>query len=103
MKSIEQSYMGGSEITASTSLGSYERVRVTRKITALSRGMYRLGKTRLKSGDLFGLYPAEATLEHTPWAIYVYPNIKPLPGFKLKAHRPIGDSLSRRPLWNDPS
>ena len=102
-KAAEQSYLGGAEISASTSLGSYERVRVTRKVTALSRGMYRLGKTRLRSGDLFGLYPADATLDHTPWAIYVYPTIKPLPGFQLTAHRPIGDSLSRDHLWNDPS
>ncbi|MEE8045571.1 MAG: DUF58 domain-containing protein [Dehalococcoidia bacterium] len=102
-KAAEQAYLGGAELQASTSLGAYERVRVTRKITALSRGMYRLGKTRLRSGDLFGLYPAEATLDHTPWAIYVYPTIKAVPGFTLPAKRPIGDSLSRDRLWNDPS
>jgi uncharacterized protein (DUF58 family) len=102
-KTIEQSYLGGAEMTASTSLGAYERVKVKRKLTALSRGMYRLGKTRLRSGDLFGLYPAEAILEHTPWAIYVYPSIKAIPGFSLPARRPIGDSLSRDRLWYDPS
>jgi uncharacterized protein (DUF58 family) len=102
-KAVEQAYLGGAEITASTSLGAYERVKVKRKLTALSRGMYRLGKTRLRSGDLFGLYPSEATLDHTPWAIYVYPKIKAIPGFSLAAHRPIGDSLSKIRLWDDPS
>ncbi len=99
----EQAYLGGADMNVSTSLGSYERVRVKRKLTALSRGMYRLGNTKLRSGDLFGLYPAEATLEHTPWAIFVYPVIKPMPGFSLPARRPIGDSLSRIRLWDDPS
>jgi len=80
-KAIEQAYLGGAEIKASTSLGGYERVKVKRKVTALARGSYRLGKTRLRSGDLFGLYPAEAALDHTPWSIYVYPTIKKLPGF----------------------
>jgi len=102
-KANEQAYLGGAEIKASTSLGGYERVTVRRKITALSRGTYRLGKTRLRSGDLFGLYPAEATLEHTPWSIYVYPTIKAVPGFSLPARRPIGDSVSRDRLWDDPS
>jgi len=102
-KAVEQAYLGGAEITASTSLGGYERVRVKRKLTALSRGLYRLGKTRLRSGDLFGLYPAEATLEHTPWSLFVYPTIKALPGFSLTARRPIGDSVSRQRLWDDPS
>jgi uncharacterized protein (DUF58 family) len=100
---VEQMYLGGAEMSASTSLGSYERVTIRRKLTALARGKYRLGKTRLRSGDLFGLYPSDATLDHTDWAIYVYPQIKPLPGFSLPARRPIGDSLSRIRLWDDPS
>ena len=102
-KLAEQAYLGGAEIKVSTSLGAYERVKIKRKIKALSRGVYRLGNCRLRGGDLFGLYPAEASLEHTPWSIFVYPDIKPLPGFTLPARRPIGDSLSRQPLWNDPS
>jgi len=102
-KAVEQSYLGGAEMSVSTSLGSYERVKVKRKLTALHRGMYRLGKTRLRSGDLFGLYPAVAKLDHTPWVIYVYPTIKNIPGFALPARRPIGDSLSRERLWDDPS
>lgn len=102
-KAVEQAYLGGAEMQASTSLGGYERVKVKRKLTALSRGTYRLGKTRLRSGDLFGLYPSEATLEHTPWSIYVYPTIKAIPGFSLPARRPIGDSVSRDRLWDDPS
>lgn len=102
-KAVEQAYLGGAEIKASTSLGGYERVKIRKKLTALARGSYRLGKTRLRSGDLFGLYPSEATLEHTPWTLYVYPTIKAIPGFTLPARRPIGDSMSRDRLWDDPS
>ncbi|MDG0867748.1 DUF58 domain-containing protein [Candidatus Lucifugimonas marina] len=102
-RAIEQAYLGGAEIQASTSLGGYERIKIKRKLTALSRGTYRLGKTRLRSGDLFGLYPSDAMLDHTPWSIYVYPTIKALPGFTLPARRPIGDSMSRDRLWDDPS
>ncbi len=102
-KFIEQSYLGGAEIKVSTSLGAYERVRIKRRLKALSRGVYKLGKARLRSGDLFGLYPAEGSLGHAPWSIFVYPNIKVLPGFSLPARRPIGDSLSRQRLWDDPS
>ena len=102
-KAVEQAYLGGAEIKVSTSLGGYERVKIKKKLTALSRGSYRLGKTRLRSGDLFGLYPSEATLNHTPWTLYVYPTIKAIPGFSLPARRPIGDSKSRDRLWDDPS
>jgi uncharacterized protein (DUF58 family) len=100
---VEQAYLGGAEMNVSTSLGAYERIRIKRKLKAMSRGTYKLGKTKLRSGDLFGLYPAEASLEYTPWSIYVYPNIKALPGFSLPARRPIGDSLSRKRSWDDPS
>ena len=102
-RAVEQAYLGGAELQASTSLGGYERIKVKRKLTALARGTYRLGKTRLRSGDLFGLYPSDAMLEHTPWSIYVYPTIKALPGFTLPARRPIGDSMSRDRSWDDPS
>ena len=102
-KPVDQTYLGGAEISVSTSLGSYEQVKITRKLRALSRGTYRLGKTGLRSGDLFGLYPVEASLAHTPWSIFVYPKIKELSGFSLPSRRPIGDSLSRRIVWSDPS
>jgi len=102
-KPIDQTYLGGAEMSVSTSLGSYEQVKITRKLRALSRGTYRLGKTGLRSGDLFGLYPVEASLAHTPWSIFVYPKIKELSGFSLASRRPIGDSLSRRIVWSDPS
>ena len=102
-KAVEQSYLGGAEIKVSTALRPYERVRIKRKLVALSRGKYRLGKTRIRSGDLFGLYPADASLDHTAWSIYVYPRIQPLLGFSLSAQRPIGDSIARHRLWDDPS
>ena len=102
-KAVEQSYLGGAEIKVSTALRPYERVRIKRKLTALSRGKYRLGKTRLRSGDLFGLYPSDASLDHTAWSIYVYPRIKPLLGFSLTPQRPIGDSIARHQLWDDPA
>ena len=102
-KAVEQSYLGGAEIKVSTALRPYERVRIKRKLTALSRGKYRLGKTRLRSGDLFGLYPSDASLDHTAWSIYVYPRIKPLLGFSLMPQKPIGDSIARHQLWDDPS
>lgn len=102
-KAVEQSYLGGAEIKVSTALRPYERVRIKRKLTALSRGKYRLGKTRLRSGDLFGLYSSDASLDHTAWSIYVYPRIKPLLGFSLTPQRPIGDSIARHQLWDDPA
>ncbi|MCS5641980.1 MAG: DUF58 domain-containing protein [Dehalococcoidia bacterium] len=102
-KAVEQSYLGGAEIKVSTALRPYERVRIKRKLTALSRGKYRLGKTRLRSGDLFGLYSSDASLDHTAWSIYVYPRIKPLLGFSLMPKKPIGDSIARHQLWDDPS
>jgi uncharacterized protein (DUF58 family) len=102
-KAIEQVYLGGATLDVSTSLGAYERVRIRRKLTALSRGVYKLGKTDIRSGDLFGLYPSDASLERTQWSIYVYPQIKDLREFRLPSLRPIGDSLSRDRMWQDPS
>ncbi|PDV98868.1 DUF58 domain-containing protein [Candidatus Chloroploca asiatica] len=84
-----------------TSLRWYESIVWRYRIRLRARGAYRLGPVQLRSGDPFGLYDCDATLEvFTP--LLVYPRFLPVEELGLPARNPLGDlrapSLLRDPL-----
>ena len=95
--------LGGSELTLTTSLGRYERVRRRHRLIALKRGYYLIGPARLESGDLFGLYQSRRDDTRSGPPLVVYPRAVPLPGFFLPSARPVGDARSLVRLWADPN
>ena len=98
-----RAYAGGSEIVETTSLAGYERVRFRHKIKAHHRGHYSIGPTELRSGDLFGLFGTVRRDSRSLQGVTVYPRIVPLDGWELPAAKPMGDTLSRNTLLDDPS
>lgn len=66
------------------------------------RGYYRLGPTRVSSGDLFGLVP-EQNAYTPPQFFTVYPRLIPLRQLGLPSRLPFGTVASRQRLFEDPA
>lgn len=90
------------ELTNLFALRWYERVRRHYTLQTDQRGVYGLGPTRLRSGDVFGLFHSERTIADQDFLI-VYPRIYPLPELGLPAKEPFGNQRARRRLFEDPS
>jgi uncharacterized protein (DUF58 family) len=80
----------------------YERVRRHYTLQAGKRGVYGLGPTRLRSGDMFGLFQCEREIEAQDFLI-VYPRVFALPDLGLPSKEPFGDVRARHRLFEDPS
>ena len=80
----------------------YERVRRHYTLQAGKRGVYGLGPTRLRSGDMFGLFQCEREIEAQDFLI-VYPRVLALPDLGLPSKEPFGEVRARHRLFEDPS
>ena len=88
-------------MSRNTSLGANEAVQWPITLAANVRGFYRLGPTRLRAGDLFGLFTLEEQVrgnEH----IVVYPRTYSLPDLGLTSGRPFGDRPGGQRIFEDP-
>ncbi len=85
-----------------THLGWYERVNWPLELDAPARGYYRLGPSRIDSGDMFGFFPVEREDERTD-AIIVYPTTYTMPELGLPAARPFGERKGRERIFEDPT
>ncbi|MFC1972033.1 DUF58 domain-containing protein [Chloroflexota bacterium] len=97
---------------SSLSLYTWERLRwvtalaheqvITWKHTveAKARGDYRLGPLRLRSGDMFGLFPRELVLPHFQ-SLLVYPRILPLSKLNLPLRALLGEKATPRSIYED--
>ena len=71
-------------------------------LEAKSRGDYRLGPLRLRSGDMFGFFPKEQVLPHFQ-RLLVYPRIFPLSKLNLPLKTLIGEKAGPRSIYEDTS
>jgi uncharacterized protein (DUF58 family) len=71
-------------------------------LEAKSRGDYRLGPLRLRSGDMFGLFPKELVLPHFQ-SLLVYPRILPLSKLNLPLRALVGERVTPRSIYEDTS
>jgi len=71
-------------------------------LEAKSRGDYRLGPLRLRSGDMFGLFPKELVLSHFQ-GLLVYPRIFPLSKLNLPLKALLGEKVGPRSIYEDTS
>ena len=71
-------------------------------LEAKSRGDYRLGPLRLRSGDMFGLFPKELVLSHFQ-SLLVYPRIFPLSKLNLPLKALLGEKVGPRSIYEDTS
>lgn len=84
------------------SLRWYERVRRRYLLVARQRGIYPTGPAHLVSGDPFGLFEDDGTLDKTDLLV-VYPQVIPLEALGLNAQDPFGDIRAQQRLYEDPS
>ena len=93
---------GVSFVIRNTSLGSHERLDWPLSLHPSARGYYRLGPTRLRSGDLFGFFEREHTVRDVD-TIVVYPQTHALPDLGFTSERPFGEQRGGNRIFEDPS
>ncbi len=89
-------------LTNLVSLRWYERTRRSFDLLLRQRGVYKVGPTKIESGDLFGIYQKERQEERLD-TITVYPQLLSLREMGLPAEDPFGDRGSLRRLFEDPN
>ncbi len=85
-----------------TSVGGDQRVTRGYDLYCPDRGMYEIGPTRIRSGDLFGLF-SEERVEDRLTPIVVYPRTVDIGDLGLPARRPFGERPRGLRVFEDPS
>ncbi len=84
-----------------TSLRRHQKLKWPLKLLTTTRGYFRIGPTKLRSGDLFGFFPSERDFTAED-AITVYPKTYPLPELGLRSARPFGERAGGKRIFEDP-
>jgi len=102
-----RTHAGGSPGTQllqrTAALGMHDRLEWPMELRAVRRGYFRVGPTRLRSGDLFGFFDRE---EETGWpvdGIVVYPHVYLLGDLGFDSARPFGEQRGGARIYEDPS
>ena len=88
---------GEMRFTGECGLLWYQQVRFTRELVARHRGVYRVGPTRMKVGDLMGFFPRQKLTEDDIEVI-VYPRLVPLKPFTLPSRDFFGVPGAKTPV-----
>ncbi len=83
------------------SLSWYHKVKRYYPIRCMKRGFFAFGPARIRSGDLFGFSQREMEIQQVDY-LTVYPKIVPLEKLGIPSKQPIGDTRSRRHIFQDP-
>ena len=83
-----------------TAISGRQSLKWRHDLTCRARGDYRLGPARLRSGDMFGLFPKETIIPQTE-SILVYPRIVPLGRLNLALRDLIWEIGAARSLYED--
>jgi uncharacterized protein (DUF58 family) len=83
-----------------TTLGHGQVISWRHTFEAKARGDYRLGPLRLRSGDMFGLFPRELVLPHFQ-SLLIYPKIFPLSELGLPLRALLGEKATPRSIYED--
>lgn len=79
----------------------YERVIRRYRVRGIQRGVWAVGPTQLRSGDLFGFDIKRLTLDNEE-DIIVYPRMVPVRGLTLPSRHPVGELRSVQRIMEDP-
>ena len=94
---------GRSLLQRNTALGRHDRLEWPVTFRAVQRGYYRIGPTRLRSGDIFGFFDREQLVPEHPDRLVVYPHTYSMPELGLDSARPFGDLRGGNRIFEDPS
>lgn len=83
------------------SLRWYERVTHTYRLRTLRRGYFPFGPVTLRSGDIFGLFTTQTTLDAADHLL-VYPRVVPVQQLGLPPRFLVGQLRQPRSLMQDP-
>jgi uncharacterized protein (DUF58 family) len=83
-----------------TALSRGQTITWKHTVEAKARGDYRLGPLRLRSGDMFGLFPKELVLPHFQ-SLLVYPRILPINKLNLPLRALLGEKNTPRSIYED--
>ena len=90
------------EINLVTTLRGGETAEFDYQVRATRRGYYRLGPTRITTGDVFGFVSDQLAFYPASY-LTVYPRITPLTQLGLPSRLPFGTVGSRQRLFEDPA
>ena len=85
-----------------TSISGGQQVNWKHRLECKARGDYRLGPVRLRSGDIFGLFPKEMILPHFEHLL-VYPLIVPVDRLALPLKELVGEVEVPKSIYEDVS
>ena len=85
-----------------TSISGGQEIEWKDKISCQARGDYIIGPVRLRSGDVFGLFPKEAVLPCSS-NLLVYPKIVALDRFVMPLKELFGEKDVRKTIYDDMS
>jgi len=104
--SLHDEGSGASNVDGSLRLGSslgwFGEARWSFRLRCIRRGIYHLGPATVTSGDPFGLFPRSRRDEGTV-RLVVYPSLIPLERLGLPAGSPMGERVTRRWIFEDPT
>jgi uncharacterized protein (DUF58 family) len=82
-------------------IGMYRRVKRRFPIKCSKRGIFFFGPTRILSGDLFGFFRKEQTIDKRDYLL-VYPRLVPLESLGISSQQLFGDIRLKQHLFQDP-
>ncbi|MFH1775345.1 MAG: DUF58 domain-containing protein [Chloroflexota bacterium] len=85
-----------------TAISGQQHIRWKHSLKCRARGEYRLGPVRLRSGDIFGLFPREKLLARFE-PLLVYPKIVPLDKLSLPLRQLVGEKGAPKSIYEDAS
>lgn len=94
---------GTQTLQRGAALGMHDRLDWPLELRAVRRGYFRVGPTRLRSGDLFGFFEREEEVGRPVDGITVYPHTYPLGDLGFDSARPFGDHRGGSRIYEDPS
>ena len=101
-ESVAVELSGGKTVNAALPLKGREKAEFPYAVRAQRRGYYRVGPTSLRSGDMFGFVPEQASMLPADY-LTVYPRITPIEKIGLTSRLPFGAISSRQRLFEDPA
>lgn len=85
-----------------TSISGGQRITWKHCLECQARGDYQLGPVRLRSGDMFGLFPREIIMRRFE-QLLVYPKIVPVDKLNLLLSELVGETAIPRDIYEDTS
>lgn len=90
------------EVARATLLMPFASIRLRYRLHCARRGYYRVGPVLYESGDLFGLNRRFATGADQMY-LTIYPRVVPLERYAIPTNRPLGETVVKRRLMEDPT